>query len=84
MARKELSAEQVAKYCCTSPDMIKDFYDATDTLDFAEEFADAEKIGNETPTLNPTPAPTNIATYEKCKIIPFPCKAVATDFYSKQ
>lgn len=84
MARKELSAEQVAKYCCTSPDMIKDFYDATDTLDFAEEFADAEKIGNETPAPNPTSTPTNIATYEKCKIIPFPCKVVATDFYSKQ
>ncbi len=75
MAKKELSAEQIAKYCCTSPDMIKDFYDATETLDFCEEFAEAEKIveynkGNDDITSDNDDFQT-----DECKIIPFPFAA---------
>ena len=44
MSMKELSSDQIAKYCCTSPKMIANFYDATDTLDFYDDFANAENI----------------------------------------
>ena len=85
MARKDLNAEQVAKYCCTSPDMIRDFYDATETLDFCEEFSAAEKIIKRKPEETPPDPEENIAAEKSeekiiepehvCKIIPFPFAA---------
>lgn len=45
MANKNnISIEQIAKYVSTSPEMIRTFYDNTDTLDFYDEFSSLENF----------------------------------------